>query len=140
MFPRLTERLGIALDLFVEFSTLGEYGSGGSPTPEPASAPPAAVSHAPGLGGAGGVVSEQAVPASGRFTAGRSRTRRSIAGATAGSAQRKLGLRGCGHSSVAAARSGGVLVVPCQPGRAAPASVRCQRRPEPEPGGRVCRA
>jgi len=94
MFPRLTERLGTALDLFVEFSTLGEYGSGGSPTPGPASAPPAAVSNAPGLEGAGGSAT------------GRSRARRSIAGTTAGSPQRKLGLRGGGCSTAAAARSG----------------------------------
>src|SRR4051794_6446586 len=97
MFPRLTERLGTALDLVVEFSTLGAYGLGDSPAPEPPSAPPAAVSHAPGLGG-------------GRCNAaGRSRTRRSIAGATAG----------C--SPAAAARSGGrrpAPPVPKQPCRA----------------------
>jgi hypothetical protein len=95
MFPRFTERLGTALDMVVEFSTLGEYGLGDSPAPKPPSAPPAAVSHVPGLGGAGGCdVSEQAVPASGCVAAGRSRTRRSIAGASAG----------C--SPAAAARSG----------------------------------
>jgi hypothetical protein len=53
MFPRLTERLGTALDLFVEFSTLGEFGPGASPAPGRSSAPPAAVGHARGLGGAG---------------------------------------------------------------------------------------
>ena len=52
MFPRFTERLGTALDLFVEFSTLGEYGLGASPAPRPTSAQPAAVSPARGLGGA----------------------------------------------------------------------------------------
>jgi hypothetical protein len=96
MFPRFTERLGTAFDLIVEFSTLGEYGQGGFPTPRPANAPPAAVSHESGLGGASSVVSEQAAPASGCFAVGRSRQRRSIAGATAG----------C--EPVAAARSGGL--------------------------------
>jgi|SRR5215211_3767172 len=98
MFPRLTERLGTALDMFVEFSTLGEYGSGDSPTPDSSNAPPAAVSHVPGLGGAGGGAT------------GRSRARRSIAGATAG----------C--SPAAAARSGN------------------GRRPSPDAPEQVCRA
>jgi hypothetical protein len=52
MFPRFREQIGTALDLFVEFSTLGEYrltadGFGA------ASAPAAAPGHAPQLGGAG---------------------------------------------------------------------------------------
>jgi hypothetical protein len=52
MFPRFTERLGTALDLVVEFSTLGEYGLGASPSQGPASAPPRPVNPARGLGGA----------------------------------------------------------------------------------------
>jgi hypothetical protein len=96
MFPRFTERLGTAFDLFVEFSTLGEYRLGDSPAPEPPSAPPAAVSHEPGLGGAGGCRPQRKLDLHrGEEAAGRSRQRRSIAGATAG----------C--SPVAAARSGG---------------------------------
>jgi hypothetical protein len=51
MFPRLREQIGTALDLFVEFSTLGEYRlvaeAGAS------SAPADAPSQAPQLGGAG---------------------------------------------------------------------------------------
>jgi len=43
MFPRLTERLGTAFDLVVEFSTLGAYGPGDPPAPASPSAPPAAV-------------------------------------------------------------------------------------------------
>jgi len=52
MFPRFREQIGTALDLFVEFSTLGEYrlaaeGPGASSTP--AEAP----GQAPQLGGVG---------------------------------------------------------------------------------------
>ena len=52
MFPRLREQIGTALDLFVEFSTLGEYrlavdGLGAS------RAPAEAPGQAPQLGGAG---------------------------------------------------------------------------------------
>src|SRR3954469_9482464 len=108
MFPRLTERLGTAFDLVVEFSTLGAYGPGDSPAPASPSAPPAAVSHAPGLGGAG------------PCRVGRSRARRSIAGATAG----------C--SPAAAARSGGML----PPRRPAPPA----RRPAPRLPEQPCGA
>ena len=94
MFPRFTERLGTALDLIVEFSTLGEYGQGSFATPRPASAPPAAVSHAPGLGGAGGWVPQRKLGLQCGDATGRPRQRRSITGATAG----------C--QPVAAARSG----------------------------------
>jgi hypothetical protein len=52
MFPRLREQIGTALDLFVEFSTLGEYrlaveghGASGAPADAPGQAPQ--------LGGAG---------------------------------------------------------------------------------------
>jgi hypothetical protein len=52
MFPRFREQIGTALDLFVEFSTLGEYrlvaeGPGAS------SAPAEAPGQAPQLGGVG---------------------------------------------------------------------------------------
>jgi hypothetical protein len=52
MFPRLREQIGTALDLFVEFSTLGEYrlaAEGPGATGAPAEAP----GQAPQLGGAG---------------------------------------------------------------------------------------
>src|SRR4051794_14933640 len=113
MFPLLTERLGTAFDLVVEFSTLGAYGPGDSPAPASPSAPPAAVSHAPGLGGAG------------PCRVGRSRARCSIAGATAG----------C--SPAAAARSGGVVSE-----RAAAASepLNRTRRPAPPVPAQPCRA
>ena len=53
MFPRLREQIGTALDLFVEFSTLGEYRLVGEAIPGASSAPADAPSQAPQLGGAG---------------------------------------------------------------------------------------
>jgi hypothetical protein len=53
MFPQLRQRLGPALDMVVEFSTLGEYRLGADGVVHPASAPVIAVEHAPQLGGAG---------------------------------------------------------------------------------------
>jgi hypothetical protein len=52
MFPRLKDRLGAALDLVVEFSTLGEYRLGTALAPKPADAPPAVASRVRGPGGA----------------------------------------------------------------------------------------
>jgi hypothetical protein len=53
MFPRLREQIGTALDLIVEFSTLGEYRLEAA-GPGAASAPADAPGHqAPQLGGAG---------------------------------------------------------------------------------------
>lgn len=70
MFPRLREQIGTALDLFVEFSTLGEYrleveGNGAS------SAPAEAPGRAPQLGGVGARAPRAAV-------------RRTVAGGPAG--------------------------------------------------------
>jgi hypothetical protein len=72
MFPRLREQIGTALDLFVEFSTLGEYrlevdGIGAS------SAPAAAPGQAPQLGGVDAQASRAAV-------------RRTVAGGATGTA------------------------------------------------------
>jgi hypothetical protein len=53
MFPRLKEQIGTALDLFVEFSTLGEYRLVAEAIPGASSAPVDARSRAPQLGGAG---------------------------------------------------------------------------------------
>jgi hypothetical protein len=53
MFPRLREQIGTALDLFVEFSTLGEYRLAAEAIPGASSAPVDAPSQAPQLGGAG---------------------------------------------------------------------------------------
>src|SRR5919197_4845604 len=53
MFPTPRQRLGDALDLVVELSTLGEYRLGGHEPPSPPSATQAAGATAPGMGGAG---------------------------------------------------------------------------------------
>jgi hypothetical protein len=63
MFPQLRQRFGPALDLIVEFSTLGEYRLGADGVVYPASALAPASEHAPQLGGAGDspVVAQAAV-------------------------------------------------------------------------------
>jgi hypothetical protein len=71
MFPRFREQIGTALDLIVEFSTLGEYRFGVAPTPSSASAPADAPDLAPRLGGAGDLAERAAV-------------RRNVAGGAAG--------------------------------------------------------
>jgi hypothetical protein len=53
MFPQLRERFGSALDLVVEFSTLGEYRLGADGAVWPASALTPAPERDPRLGGAG---------------------------------------------------------------------------------------
>ena len=53
MFPRFREQIGTALDLFVEFSTLGEYRLAVEAIPGASSAPVDAPGQAPQLGGAG---------------------------------------------------------------------------------------
>ena len=72
MFPRLREQIGTALDLFVEFSTLGEYRLVAEAIPGASSAPADAPSQAPQLGGAG-------------VHALRAAVRRSVAGGPTGS-------------------------------------------------------
>jgi hypothetical protein len=73
MFPRFREQLGTALDLIVEFSTLGEYRLGVDCAHGAASAPAVAPGHAPQLGGAGS-------------PAGRAAVRRIVAGGATGRA------------------------------------------------------
>src|SRR5918994_4390275 len=72
MFPRLREQIGTALDLFVEFSTLGEYGLAVEAIPGASSAPADAPGQAPQLGGAG-------------VNALRAAVRRTVAGGATGS-------------------------------------------------------
>ncbi len=72
MFPRFREQIGTALDLVVEFSTLGEYRLGVSPTPGAPGAPADAPGHSPRLGGAGDPL------------AGRAAVRVGVAGGAAG--------------------------------------------------------
>jgi hypothetical protein len=71
MFPRLREQIGTALDLFVEFSTLGEYRLAVEAIPGASSAPADAPGQAPQLGGAG-------------VTALRAAVRRTVAGGANG--------------------------------------------------------
>ena len=63
MFPQLRQRIGPALDVIVEFSTLGEYRLGADGVVYPASALAPAPEHVPQLGGAGDspVVAQAAV-------------------------------------------------------------------------------
>src|SRR5688572_33431638 len=72
MFPRLREQIGTALDLFVEFSTLGEYRLAAEAIPGASSAPADAPGQAPQLGGVG-------------VTALRAAVRRTVAGGATGS-------------------------------------------------------
>jgi len=72
MFPQLRQRIGPALDLIVEFSTLGEYRLDTEGVLRPASAFAHATERAPQLGGAGDSV------------AGRAAVRRIVAGGAAG--------------------------------------------------------
>ena len=72
MFPQLRQRNGPALDLIVEFSTLGEYRLDVEGVVRPASALAPASERAPQLGGAGDSV------------AGRAAVRRIVAGGAAG--------------------------------------------------------
>lgn len=82
MFPRLKDRLGTALDLLVEFSTLGEYGFGVPDAPERTSAPPAGPSaREPGLGGTTLHPPRQGARLGGP---GAARPRRNVAGGAAG--------------------------------------------------------
>jgi hypothetical protein len=73
MFPRFREQLGTALDLIVEFSTLGEYRLGVDCAHGAAGAQAVAPDHAPRLGGAGS-------------PAGRAAARRIVAGGATGPA------------------------------------------------------
>lgn len=73
MFPRFREQLGTALDLIVEFCTLGEYCLGVDCAHGAAGAPAVAPDHAPQLGGAGS-------------PAGRAAVRRIVAGGATGRA------------------------------------------------------
>ena len=72
MFPQLRQRFGPALDLIVEFSTLGEYRLDANGVLRPASALAHAPERVPQLGGAGDSV------------AGRAAVRRIVAGGAVG--------------------------------------------------------
>jgi hypothetical protein len=72
MFPQLRQRIGPALDLIVEFSTLGEFRLDADGVLRPASAFAHAPERAPQLGGVGDSI------------AGRAAVRRIVAGGAAG--------------------------------------------------------
>jgi len=84
MFPRLREQIGTALDLIVEFSTLGEYRLGVTPAgPGAPGAPVDLPGLAPQMGGRGG--SESAGIAGVTIDpAARTAVRRIVAGGAAG--------------------------------------------------------
>src|SRR5215210_2246204 len=109
MFPLLRQRLGTALDLVVEFTTLGEYRFGASQAPCLASAPPADPEPEPCTGGAGRLP--------GGVTA-----RRTVAGGAAGMSPAPGGPRLASAATPAARRRGlsGPLPRParCRAGRA----------------------
>jgi hypothetical protein len=97
MFPRLREQIGTALDLIVEFSTLGEYRLGVDHAHGAPGAPAAAPSHASQQGGAG-------------KDAARAAVRRTVAGGATGTtpvatpAARRLAARAAGALPVRAPR------------------------------------
>ncbi len=86
MFPRLRETLGTALDLVVEFSTLGEYRLDATGAPAPASALAAALEPTPQRGGTGSVAGVAAE----RFVAGSAAASRSPRAPAATPAARRL--------------------------------------------------
>ena len=119
MFPRFREQIGTALDLFVEFSTLGEYRLGAQGATAAAGAPADAPGHTPQLGGAG-------------LRAARAADRRTVAGGPAGAmpvatpAARRPPPAECGRSLDDAPRAR--LSVPARRARAgapAPAEQLC---------------
>ena len=120
MFPRFREQIGTALDLFVEFSTLGEYRLAAEATPGASSAPADAPGQAPQLGGAG-------------VTALRAAVRRTVAGGATGStpvatpAARRL-LKAAGAATERELS---------KPPRVAPAGCSGDRRRASEPAART---
>ena len=104
MFPRFREQIGTALDLIVEFSTLGEYRLAAE-APGASSAPADAPGQAPQLGGAGPLTLRAAV-------------RRTVAGGPTG------------HVPVATPAARRLR----RPGHAAPAHVSAARRPRVRAG------
>jgi hypothetical protein len=127
MFPQFREQLGTALDLIVEFSTLGEYRLGVDHAHGAAGAPAVAPGHAPQLGGAGS-------------TAGRAAVRRTVAGGATGrvpvatpAARRLLGPTESGETSLPPAPPEALLSPP-PPKPPKPTGGPChgdRRRPAP---------
>jgi hypothetical protein len=117
MFPQLRERIGSALDLVVEFSTLGEYRLGADGALCPASALTLAPEHEPQLGGAGAE------------SAGRAAVRRIVAGGAAG----QVPVATPAARRLAAARAGSA----CRAERRHHTPKATSRRPRSRPGTRA---
>lgn len=121
MFPRLREQLGTALDLIVEFSTLGEYRLGVPATPGAPGAPADAPGQAPQMGGGGGSpVTAGSAGRAGHGSAARAAVRRTVAGGAAGpvpvvtpAARRRL--EAPSRSRCRADRRGGSETAMCHP-------------------------
>jgi hypothetical protein len=125
MFPGLRQRFDTALDLIVEFSTLGEYRLAAPAAGGPASAPVAAVAEAAGtagcapmssvpgprMGGAGGHAArsaDQQVAGGAAASARGAAVRAPLRGAAATPAARRLAAsrsRGTGHRQSAGLRA-----------------------------------
>jgi hypothetical protein len=113
MFPQLRERIGSALDLVVEFSTLGEYRLGADGAVWPASALTLAPEREPQLGGAGDPLAAQAA------------VRRIVAGGAAGKAP---------VATPAARRLAQDREAACRGERRHGTRELLSRRPKPRPG------
>jgi hypothetical protein len=124
MFPQFRERFGSALDLVVEFSTLGEYRLGADGAVWPASALAPAPERAPQLGGAGD-----------NPLAAQAAVRRIVAGGAAGQvpvatpAARRLADAAAPRRPAPARRS-----TACHGERRHRSAEQPARRPKPRPG------
>jgi hypothetical protein len=119
MFPRFREQIGTALDLIVEFSTLGEYRLGAGSAPGATGAPAGASEAASRLGGLPHVrLGLPAFPAPARAWAEDAADRQTVAG----------GAAGCEPAATPAAR---------RPSTVRPARVR---RPAPSAAEQLCLA
>ena len=127
MFPQLRERIGSALDLVVEFSTLGEYRLGAGGAVWPASALALAPEREPQLGGAGDPLAERAA------------VRRIVAGGAAGTAPvatpAARRLTPAPTATRAPSATGGSPA--CRGERRHGARDQRTRRPKPRPGATV---
>jgi hypothetical protein len=103
MFPGLRQRFDAALDLIVEFSTLGEYRLATPVAGRGASAPHTASGRGPRMGGAGGDVARAAdrhdVAGDAAVLSPVAGFRPPLRGTAATPAARRLAQRACGNAS-----------------------------------------
>jgi hypothetical protein len=138
MFPQLRDRIGSALDLVVEFSTLGEYRLGADGALYPASALIAPVRERPDGPDAQRLASEQEpqLGGAGAVDAEHAAVRRTVAGGAAGTAPVATpAARRRPEPSAPALCRGERLHRPA-PG----AGTRRSKRPEPPPPEQLCLA